>query len=97
MDLGWEIDFGISFNIVENVWLQTEFGYFFNVNAFEEWNSVTNTWDDPKDTFAWATVLRVLSSPDLEAFLLSFFNVIPDSVTLGRRFFVSIHFVLPVT
>jgi hypothetical protein len=56
-DLGWEIDFGVTFNIFENVWLETEFGYFFNGSAFERWNDVTQTWVDPKDTFAWATVL----------------------------------------
>ena len=56
-DLGWEIDLGFTFQILESVWLETEFGYFFNGDAFETFDLVSHTWRDPKDTFAWATVL----------------------------------------
>jgi hypothetical protein len=54
-DLGWEIDLGFTFQIVENVWFETQFGYFFNGDAFEYFDGTG--WKDPKDTFAWANVL----------------------------------------
>ncbi|MDR2339408.1 MAG: hypothetical protein LBF40_04665 [Deltaproteobacteria bacterium] len=56
-DLGWEIDLGAKFQIMENVSFETQFGYFFSGDAFDTWDSKSKGWVHAKDTFAWASVL----------------------------------------
>jgi hypothetical protein len=55
--LGWEIDLGATFNLLDNLTYETQFGYFFNGDAFDRWNG--QTWVQAKDTFAWLNVLAV--------------------------------------
>ncbi|MDR2198263.1 MAG: hypothetical protein LBR53_02190 [Deltaproteobacteria bacterium] len=57
-DLGWEIDLGFSFQIFENVYFDTQFGYMFNGSAYDDWDPAgAGSWKSAKDTFAWANVL----------------------------------------
>jgi hypothetical protein len=56
-DLGWEIDLGFTFQIYDNVAFETQFGYFFNGNAFETWDDGSKSWKDAKDTFAWGNAI----------------------------------------
>jgi hypothetical protein len=56
-DIGWEIDLGFTFQIFENVSFETQFGYLFNGDAFDSWDSQKGGWSNAKDTFAWANVL----------------------------------------
>ena len=62
-DLGWEIDLGATFNLLDNLVFSTQFGYFFNGGAYDQfdYNGATNTftWMDAKDTFAWVNYLNV--------------------------------------
>jgi hypothetical protein len=63
-NLGWEIDLGASFQILDNLAFQTKFGYMFNGDAYKR-----DLADDPlnpnidpgspKDTFDWVNVLAV--------------------------------------
>jgi hypothetical protein len=61
--LGFEIDLGATFQILDNLSFETQFGYMFNGNAYRQSRYDAN--DDPvydpkpKDTFAWANVLSV--------------------------------------
>jgi hypothetical protein len=56
-DLGWELDIGATFQILDSVTFETQFGYFFNGNAFDYYDAANNTWRNARDTFAWANVL----------------------------------------
>jgi hypothetical protein len=61
-DLGWEIDLGFTFQILDNLSFETQFGYMFNGAAYKVYtqaadNNTEGTWNDPDDTFAWANVL----------------------------------------
>jgi hypothetical protein len=64
-DLGWEIDVGVTFQILDNLSFETQFGYMFNGKAFDA--AVFDDagadrlhvvgWHKAKDTFAWSNVL----------------------------------------
>ncbi|MDR2350915.1 MAG: hypothetical protein LBF41_09900, partial [Deltaproteobacteria bacterium] len=61
-DLGWEIDVGFSFELMENLSFETQFGYMFNGRALDNYTpnadpTKEGTWIDIDDTFAWANVL----------------------------------------
>jgi hypothetical protein len=60
-DLGWEIDLGATFQITDNLWFESQFGYMFNGKAFDfpefDGNGVYAGMAGAKDTFAWASVL----------------------------------------
>jgi hypothetical protein len=62
-DLGWEIDIGATFQLLDNLTFETQFGYFFNGGAFDTWTydepTDTVSWHSAKDTFAWYNVLNV--------------------------------------
>ena len=62
-DLGFEIDLGATFNLLDNLVFSTQFGYFFNGGAFDQFTynpaNDTFTWRDAKDTFAWVNYLNV--------------------------------------
>jgi hypothetical protein len=51
--LGFELDLGATFQIVDNLSFETQFGYMFNGSAYKD------DGRSPKDTFAWANVLAV--------------------------------------
>jgi hypothetical protein len=57
-DLGFEIDLGATFQILDNLSFETQFGYMFNGSAYDGWNN-NGVWSNAKDTFAWANVLAV--------------------------------------
>jgi hypothetical protein len=65
--LGFEIDLGATFQLLDNLSLETQFGYMFNGNAYRSStyaddganNPVAVYGPKPKDTFAWANVLSV--------------------------------------
>ncbi|MDR1109743.1 MAG: hypothetical protein LBP92_03350, partial [Deltaproteobacteria bacterium] len=65
--LGFEIDLGATFQILDNLSFETQFGYMFNGSAYRQsWYEQDANNDPiavygpkPKDTFAWANVLRV--------------------------------------
>jgi hypothetical protein len=52
--LGWEIDLGLTWKVLERVTFDTQFGYMFNGNAYKEGPNDRS----PKDTFAWANQLN---------------------------------------
>ncbi|MDR2612697.1 MAG: porin [Deltaproteobacteria bacterium] len=61
-DLGWEIDFGLSFQLLDNLSFDTMFGYMFNGKAFDMPEAVDAdgniiSWKKAKDTFTWANVV----------------------------------------
>ncbi|MDR1165508.1 MAG: hypothetical protein LBO66_06480 [Deltaproteobacteria bacterium] len=57
-DLGWEIDLGATFQILDNLSFETQFGYMFNGGAYDiNVLGSGNGWNSAKDTFAWANVL----------------------------------------
>jgi hypothetical protein len=60
-DLGWEIDLGATFQILDNLSFETQFGYMFNGKAYDEptWdaNGAITGWESAKDSFVWANVL----------------------------------------
>jgi hypothetical protein len=59
-DLGWEIDLGATFQILDNLTFETQFGYMFNGKAFDVPLYDGGTYignAHAKDTFAWANVL----------------------------------------
>jgi hypothetical protein len=56
-DLGWELDMGATFQILESVSFETQFGYFFNGSAFDYYDQGQRIWRSARDTFAWANVL----------------------------------------
>jgi hypothetical protein len=63
-DLGWEIDIGASFQLLDNLTFETQFGYFFNGAAFDQIVDVDPdtghaVWKKAKDTFSWVNVLTV--------------------------------------
>jgi hypothetical protein len=53
--LGFEIDLGARFQILDNLHFETLFGYMFNGNAYR----LAGDNRDPDDTFAWSNVLTV--------------------------------------
>jgi hypothetical protein len=60
-DLGWEIDLGFNFQLLDNLYFQTQFGYMFTGRAFDiddgrELNGDPR-WLDADDAFAWANVI----------------------------------------
>jgi hypothetical protein len=65
--LGFEIDLGATFQILDNLSFETQFGYMFNGSAYRQsWYAEDGNGDPiavygpkPKDTFAWANVLSV--------------------------------------
>jgi hypothetical protein len=61
--LGFEIDLGATFQILDNLSFETQFGYMFNGSAhrYSEYDVNNVAWygPKPKDTFAWANVLAV--------------------------------------
>jgi hypothetical protein len=56
-DLGWELDLGATFQILDKVSFETQFGYFFNGSAFDYYDRQNDIWHSARDTFAWANVL----------------------------------------
>ncbi|MDR2353844.1 MAG: hypothetical protein LBF22_11970 [Deltaproteobacteria bacterium] len=56
-DLGWELDIGATFQILDSVSFETQFGYFFNGSAFDYYDRDYDIWRSARDTFAWANVL----------------------------------------
>jgi hypothetical protein len=61
-DLGWEIDVGATFQILDNLSFETQFGYMFNGKAYDQpqYDATTGEFQgmkSAKDTFAWANVL----------------------------------------
>ncbi|MDR1165933.1 MAG: hypothetical protein LBO66_08730 [Deltaproteobacteria bacterium] len=56
-DLGWEIDLGATFKILDNLTFETQFGYMFNGGAFDIPLANGDGWNSAKDSFAWANVL----------------------------------------
>jgi hypothetical protein len=52
--LGWEIDLGVTFQLLDNLSFESKFGYMFNGSAYK-WGTDAKI----KDTFAWANVLAV--------------------------------------
>jgi hypothetical protein len=62
-DLGWEIDLGASFQLLDNLKFETQFGYFFNGSAFDQIVDVDANghavWKKAKDTFSWFNALTV--------------------------------------
>jgi hypothetical protein len=64
--LGFEIDFGATFQILDNLSFESQFGYMFNGNAYKQSQyrvingNITAVYaPKPKNTFAWANVLSV--------------------------------------
>jgi hypothetical protein len=61
--LGFEVDLGATFQILDNLSFETQFGYMFNGSAYRaSWYDAGGVaWygPKPKDTFAWANVLAV--------------------------------------
>jgi opacity protein-like surface antigen len=51
--LGWEIDLGVEWKVLERVTLDSKVAYMFNGNAYKD----GPTDRSPKDTFAWANSL----------------------------------------
>jgi hypothetical protein len=58
-DLGYELDLGFTFQILTNVWLETQFGYFFNGKAFDFYDISSASFKSAKDTFYWANMLAI--------------------------------------
>jgi hypothetical protein len=62
-NLGWEIDLGASFQLLDNLSFETKFGYMFNGDAWKGYGGPANApnidRDSPKDTFDWVNVLAV--------------------------------------
>jgi hypothetical protein len=56
-DLGWELDIGATFQILDSVSFESQFGYFFNGSAFDYYDREHDIWRSARDTFAWANVL----------------------------------------
>ncbi|MDR1921035.1 MAG: hypothetical protein LBS31_04735 [Candidatus Adiutrix sp.] len=72
-DLGWEIDLGFSFQLLDNLEFTTAFGYMFNGDAFKTLKGFNETgsggtgadaytngqavWEDPEDSYAWYNTL----------------------------------------
>ncbi|MDR1921352.1 MAG: hypothetical protein LBS31_06360 [Candidatus Adiutrix sp.] len=72
-DLGWEIDLGLEFRLLDNLRLTTTFGYLFSGDAYrtlrgynvgaensagENLRAVRAVWEDPKDAYGWYNVLQ---------------------------------------
>ncbi|MDR1658390.1 MAG: hypothetical protein LBT47_12740 [Deltaproteobacteria bacterium] len=61
-DLGWEIDLGFTFNLLDNLSFETQFGYFFNGGAFDTLHhndAEGYHFKDAKDSYAWTNVLNI--------------------------------------
>ncbi|MDR1044544.1 MAG: hypothetical protein LBP33_05425, partial [Candidatus Adiutrix sp.] len=72
-DLGWEVDLGFSFQLLDNLQLTTAFGYMFNGDAFKTLRGYTlsatettagsgqfqvnSVWEEPDDTYTWLNTL----------------------------------------
>jgi hypothetical protein len=54
-NIGFEVDLGATFQILDSLSFETQFGYMFNGSAYKA--AVNDR--SPKDTFAWANVLAV--------------------------------------
>ena len=70
-DLGFEIDLGFTFQLLDNLTFNTTFGYMFTGDAYKTLkgykvteNTTNNTgqvkavWEDAKDTYIWANTLQ---------------------------------------
>jgi hypothetical protein len=57
--LGFEVDVGATFQILENVSFETQFGYMWNGDVYRFRSADGRRWHRPDGTFAWANVLAV--------------------------------------
>ncbi|MDR0549242.1 MAG: hypothetical protein LBI10_07545 [Deltaproteobacteria bacterium] len=61
-DLGVEVDLGVHIQLMENLSFESQFGYMFNGNAYQNVYEDRNgnfVFSDPKDTYAWVSALTV--------------------------------------
>jgi hypothetical protein len=62
-NLGFEIDLGATFSLIDNLSFDSQFGYMWNGDAYKaNYNNAgidLGRLDDPKDTFAWINTLIV--------------------------------------
>jgi hypothetical protein len=58
-DLGYELDLGFTFEILKNVRLETNFGYFFNGDAFDYYDKASSSFKPAKDTFYWQNIFSI--------------------------------------
>jgi hypothetical protein len=56
-DLGWEIDFGITWTIMEGLTLNSEFGVLFTGDAFDYRNTETGEREDWGEIYRWVNTL----------------------------------------
>ena len=56
-DLGWELDFGITWTIMEGLTLNSEFGVLFTGNAFDYRNTLTGEREDWGEIYRWVNTL----------------------------------------
>ncbi len=56
-DLGWELDFGITWTIMEGLTLNSEFGVLFTGDAFDYRNSVTGERENWGEIYRWVNTL----------------------------------------
>ncbi|MDR1111485.1 MAG: hypothetical protein LBP92_12550 [Deltaproteobacteria bacterium] len=54
-NLGLELDAGATFQIIDNLSFETQFGYLFNGDAYK----VPASSKDPKNTFSWMNVMAI--------------------------------------
>jgi hypothetical protein len=57
--LGFEVDLGATFQILDNVSFETQFGYLWNGDALRFRNANNTRWQRPDGTFAWVNALTV--------------------------------------
>lgn len=56
-DLGWEIDFGVTWTIMEGLSLNSEFGVLFTGDAFDYRNTVTGEREEWGEIYRWVNTL----------------------------------------
>jgi hypothetical protein len=56
-DLGWEIDFGVTWTIMEGLTLNSEFGVLFTGDAFDYRNTVTGEREEWGEIYRWVNTL----------------------------------------
>jgi len=56
-DLGWEIDFGVTWTIMEGLSLNSEFGILFTGDAFDYRNTVTGEKEEWGEIYRWVNTL----------------------------------------
>ncbi len=56
-DLGWEVDLGMTYQIMEGLSLNSEFGVLFTGDAFDYWSPVDGQDHDWGNIYRWVNTL----------------------------------------